>query len=231
MRTLNSLRILAGVVVAVLLAASQASATIAYQNPAGNYGNQLGGPYVFGLQFTVGSSPLSVTQLGAFDNNQDGWNSPVSVAIYDFNLHSIVGSTATFSGTSGSNLGTLGSDGGSRFLPVTPFTLTAGGSYMVVAANYGGIGGELAYNDHLSGATTTLAQAPDISVGNNYYDSGSAMTFPTTHYGTPNPAYAAGTFEFTPVPEATAFGAAAVGLLGLVYIGRYARLRRKMTPA
>lgn len=40
------------------------------------------------------------------------------------------------------------------------------------------------------------------------------------------PSFAGATFDFTPVPEAAAFGAAAIGLLGLVYIGRYARLRR-----
>ena len=43
-----------------------------------------------------------MTQLGAFDNSQDGWTAPVSVAIYDVNSQqTIVGSTVTFSGTSG----------------------------------------------------------------------------------------------------------------------------------
>jgi hypothetical protein len=231
MRTLNSFRIVAGVAAAALFAASQASATIAFQNPAGNYGNWTGGPGVLGLQFTVGSSDLSVTRLGAFDNNQDGWSAPVSVAIYDFNSQSIVGSMVNFSGSSGPNLGTLGSDGGSRFLPVTPFTLNAGGAYMVVAAGYAGPSGELAYNIDL-GPSPALTQAPDISLGENKFAVGSSMTFPDFEYGSPGQrAFAAGTFDFTPVPEAAAFGAAGVGLLGLVYIGRYARLRRKLTPA
>jgi len=33
----------------------------------------------------------------------------------------------------------------------------------------------------------------------------------------------AGTFDFTPVPEVEDYAVAAIGLLGLVYIGRYAR--------
>ena len=44
-------------------------------------------------------------------------------------------------------------------------------------------------------------------------------------------ATARGTFDFTPVPEVAAFGAFGVGLLGLVYIGRYVRLRRTMKLA
>ena len=47
-------------------------------------------------------------------------------------------------------------------------------------------------------------------------------------WGATTPASAGDTFEFTPVPEVAAFGVACVGLLGLVYIVRYARLRRKM---
>ena len=90
MSTAHSLRIIGGVAVAALLAGPPATgAKIAYQNPAGDYGNQPGGPWVVGLEFTVGSTPLSVTQLGAFDNSQDGWTAPVSVAIYDFNSHEL----------------------------------------------------------------------------------------------------------------------------------------------
>ena len=228
MRTSNSLRIIGGVAVAVLLVAEQASAIIAYQNPSGNYGNQPG-DYVVGLQFTVGASPLSVTQLGAFDNGQNGWAAPVSVAIYNFTTHSIVGSTATFSGTSGVNLGTLGSDGGSRFLPVTPFTLNAGQTYMVVAAGYG-VGREENYNAGLP-PSIALHQGAGITVGNNYYTSGTGMLFPATMDAAPYPRYGAGTFEFAPVPEAAQFAMAGVGLLGLVYIGRYVRVRRTMKPA
>ena len=45
MSTAHSLRIIGGVAVAALLAAPPAtSATIAYQNPAGDYGNQPGAP-------------------------------------------------------------------------------------------------------------------------------------------------------------------------------------------
>lgn len=232
MRTSNSMRIFAGVAIAALLVAVQAQATIAYQNIAGNYGNQGpgSGPYVLGSQFTVGATPLSVTALGAFDNGQNGWAGPVSVAIYDFTSQTMVGSMATFSGTSGANLGTLGADGGSRFLPVTPFTLNAGTSYMIVAAGYGGSAGlEVNYNNYANLSNPYSTVGVGFTAGVNYFAQSGAMQFPTTQDmgGTPQfSQYAAGTFDFTPVPEVGHFAMAAVGLLGLVYIGRYARNRR-----
>jgi len=216
------------VAVVALLAASQpsamASAIIAYQNPAGDYGNQPGGNWVVGLQFTVGSTPLSVTALGAFDNNQDGWTDPVSVEIYDFNSQTIVGSEVTFSGASGPSEGTLGYDGGSRFLSVTPFTLNAGVTYMVVAAGYG-TDGEQNYNAAVAppigqGVPTLIQATPYITVDNNYYTSGTSMVFPTTLDGGPDPRYAAGTFEFTLVPEPSTLALAGLGGLSLLLLRR-----------
>jgi hypothetical protein len=65
---------------------------------------------------------------------------------------------------------------------------------------------------------------PGSISGGSYVDYGDGL------FGAPGtPSFAGPTFDFTPVPEATAFGAAAIGLLGLVYIGRYARLRRTAT--
>jgi hypothetical protein len=238
MKTNNPVRMIGAVVVAVLLAVSQANGTIAYQYASGAYGNQgtAGGKdnFVFGLEFTVGSTPLSVTDLGAFDNGQNGWAAPVSVAIYDSATTLQVGSTVTFSGASGANLGTLGSDGGSRFLPVTPFTLNAGQTYMVVAAGYGSLtsGSEVDYSavGLLSNDYATVS--PWIAAGANYRVAGTALVFPTGVLGNvPKPAFNAGTFEFTPVPEVATFGAAATGLLGLVYVARHVRIRRKIPGA
>ena len=48
------------------------------------------------------------------------------------------------------------------------------------------------------------------------------------NWGSPNPVFGGATFDSTPVPEVAAFGAAAVGLLDLVYFARFARLRRNV---
>ena len=71
--------------------------------------------------------------------------------------------------------------------------------------------------------------------GGNYsfYASGSTLGGTLTgltfgNWGTPEPTFGAGTFEFTPVPEAAGFAVAGVALLGIVYIGRCYTQRRKL---
>jgi hypothetical protein len=76
-----------------------------------------------------------------------------------------------------------------------------------------------------------------LNNGNNGINLGSSFPAdplflaPGFYASSPISVFAAGTFDFTPVPEAATFGLAGVGLLGLMYIGRYARLRRIGKPA
>jgi hypothetical protein len=116
MTTCNAMKKLALGVAFSCLVAFQANAIIAYyDNPRGTYGNQGGGNYVLGLEFTVGSTPITVNTLGAFDNGQNGWASQITVAMYQVTLggqggiqitseSQIPGAQVTFYGTSGAHL-------------------------------------------------------------------------------------------------------------------------------
>ena len=213
---------LVAVIGAVTLAAWQASATIAYQNPAGTYGNQTGGPYNLGMNFTVGAVGVYVTALGAFDNGQNGFAAPVEVAIYRVSDQTLMTPVVTFSGTGWTYTG------GSTFQSITPVLLSAG-TYQIVAGGYGGTGRELNFNEGYPNSITLATDGGGVlAFGNNYYSTfGTSIGFPTTLDGGPIPRYAAGTFDFTPVPEVSQFAISGVGLLGLVYVGRCAYLRRK----
>lgn len=230
MRTSNSLKIVGGVAVAALLAASQANGIIAFDNTTGVVANRsVGGPYALGMEFTVNTS-IMVTRVGAFDAGAVGFVNSIPVAIYNVaNQQLVPGTSVTLSGTTWDY-----TDGSSRFMNLsTPVTLGPG-TYSIVAANYAVAGGDQAYW-YSSSATQPGFNDGGNSIslvsGGGHWASSSGLVFPTSLASSgSSPTFAAGTFDFTPVPEAAAFGAAGVGLLGLVYIGRYARLRRK-TPA
>jgi hypothetical protein len=244
--------ILAGVAVAVLLVAAHAQAEVAYNFPTLLVGNETDTQaHVLGNEFTVNST-ISVTAVGAFDSGNGGFNSAtVPVAIYSLSgttWSKMNNTSESFSGTTGTLIGSA------RFqdLP-SPVTLNPG-TYAIVAANYGlGAAGTYAldWNVNRTYDPTTVptfqTASSAITMGKNgnssetaFFDFGNALGPTITegfgfatpgNWGYPIPSFAAATFEFEPVPEAATFGAAGVGLLALVYIGRYARLRSKVTLA
>lgn len=194
--------------------------TIAYNYASGNYGNTALAVDL-GMDFSVGSTPVFVTQLGAWDNNQDGIAGSVTVALYKVidtqTLQSVSGGSASFSGTTGTVIG------GARWQSITPVQLDANTTYRVVASGYGS---ELWFLNTSPGQSSNLSTDSGgglLTFGTSYYKIGTWQ--PYTGYGTPP--WTAGTFDFTPVPEASQFAVAGVGLLGLVYIGRCAWQRRK----
>ena len=86
-----------------------------------------------GMRFSV-NSPISVTRLGAFDSDQNGFNSTITVAIVDAAGTVVVPSTGTpltLTGFIGTYNGPFQMVGG-----FTPVTLTSG-DYTVVAFGYG----------------------------------------------------------------------------------------------
>jgi hypothetical protein len=257
MRTSNSLKIIGGVAVAALLVAAQAQATIAYDFPTVNANqNYPSGSLSLGEIFTVNSS-INVNQLAAYDNPANGsgiFGGPVSVAIYSVALSgqnitggSLAVNPLTFSTA---NPGTLISGTTTREQALSsPVTLGAG-TYMIVANNYGGAAGtENNWNRGIppGGASSPWPSANTggglVTYGANYYYVGnipmgaSLPTGASWNYdavsnpgNTWHPRYMAGNFDFnlSVIPEVPQFAMVGVGLLGLVYIGRYARLRRTM---
>jgi hypothetical protein len=219
--------------------ATTANATIVYNNPTGLTGLQGSGPWNLGLDFTVNTAGY-VNKMGAYDSGLDGFSGTVPVAIY------YVSGFGALNGTQvpGTVVNLAGSptdvSGSSRFVSITPVLLTPG-VYSVVGANFGtanpfknAVTGPTVSTFNTVGGALTLGTWRDGGPGVSY----ASLVFPTTDvggvggnsFGT-NPRWTAATFDFTPVPEAATFGAAAVGLLGLVYFVRYVRIRRTLNVA
>jgi hypothetical protein len=254
MKTWNSMKI-SGVVAISFLLAFNASAIIALNYPNNLSGNQ-GGTVdrALGFVFNV-NSPIAVNQLGAFDDPGNGsgtFGGTVSVAIYKVTLGSgnsitagtLIGSPVDFSTGSA---GTLLAGTDTRVKNITAETLGTG-TYMLVANHYGTVAGtETPYNLSYAGGGGGAPAYPSVNTGGglitwngtDYYMNspaswGSSMPTPTAWTipaSVGYPRWTAGNFNFTPVPEAAQFATAGVGLLGLVYIGRYARMRRTMKAA
>jgi hypothetical protein len=258
MRASNSLKMSGGVVVAALLAASQTSAEISYNFGATLLGTQPDANFSLGTEFAVGATPIVIDALGAFDSGADGIGGVgIDVAIYSITLNgtaitggSLVVPSFHFSGTAQPLLpGTS-----TRVASIPQVTLEAG-NYMVVANHYGVSDSEVDYNPYWVGGVRSPA-APNAASANSAlgvtygggaynYPDGNNLSWGST-IGSPlptgwsyddnwsgspsSPRYAAGNFDFTPIPEPAEFAIVGVGLLGLV-IGRYPRLRRKMKLA
>lgn len=220
----KSLVLMLGLSVAVCVALP-AHGTIAYNYAAGSYANATGVKDM-GMNFTVGSTPVFVTALGAWDNGQNGIAGTVSVAIFqvidDQTLQAVSGASAAFGGATGTVIG------GARWQSITPVQLAANTTYRLVASGYGGTG-ESYYENPSSGQSSYLSAD---NGGGLLAFGASWQKFPGDYWepaptGRGTPQWTAGTFDFTPVPEASQFAVAGVGLLGLVYIGRCAWQRRK----
>jgi hypothetical protein len=254
MKTNNSVRIIGATVVTVLLAATQAQAIIAFNFPNLDANQNYASALSLGEIFTVNSS-IYVNRLAAYDDPSNGlgtFGGPVSVAIYSISLS---GNTIN-SGTLAVNpltfqtgdAGTLLAGTTTTYKDISPVQLIPG-TYMIVASGYSG-GGEANWNQGSTGGPTGLLTANTggglVSYGQNYYATANLTwnsSLPNVPSGSsPNwvydivsdpldnfrPRYMAGNFDFTPVPEVATFGAAAVGLLGLVYAARHVRIRRKV---
>ncbi len=176
--------------------------------------------YALGMDFIV-NSPVTVTQLGAFDstNNGAGFNGPITVGIFSVSNAS-PGGSGTLVGTSVILNGTAGTPvGGSRFVSVTPFTLTPG-LYSIVAAGFG-LGTDFNGNSQTPGENDIFnadgGNLTLVSKGGRWNDN-SAFAFPNQHtfanspYGQSDPVFQAGTFA---VPD----GGMTVALLGIGLCG------------
>ena len=164
---------------------------IAFKNATGLFGNQqFTGD--LGLDFFV-DKPITITSLGAFDDHGNGFQNPVTVAIYDLSTDTIVaGSQVTISGTQGTLIDS------SRFVSLSaPLTLPAGFNGSVVAV----------YN----GDPIFFGNGPTSDSQNNVLSFGTAREGNTTaqlfagQFSAPTPLFAAGTFQYTPQPTTVGF--------------------------
>ena len=171
MRTWNSQRIIGGVAVAALLVGANARADIAFDTPNTTVGNQTAGPYNLGEEFKVGSQPIDITQLGAFDSGRNGFGSAtITVAIYSTAGGSPLVSE-TFTGTQGS----LAANSSYRFQTVPTTLLAANTTYMIVASGLGtalnpdyNSNGSSTLVTHYSGTALTFGLGSPNGYGNYY---------------------------------------------------------------
>ena len=254
MRALNSQRICSGVALAALFVAAQARAIVAYDYPDTLVANHNDfEPLILANRFDV-ISPINVTAVGAFDSGNAGFfdntHTPVAVPVAMYQLttgnlwNQVPNTLVTFTGNLGSLTGPTTQVGSALFQNLDQTVTLTPGTYAIVAANYGVTGVHYwGWSPNPSGVVPTFTSDSSVEMGNSLNNGNNGINLgssfpadplflaPGFYASSPISVFAAGTFDFTPVPEAATFGLAGVGLLGLMYIGRYARLRRIGKPA
>lgn len=174
-----------------------------------------------GMDFDV-LSPITVTQLGAFDSLQDGFVGTITVGIFNRSNGNLVGSSAALTGSSSPLV-----DGQQRMFDIADFNLGAG-FYSIVAIGFGSV--------DRNGNNDFGAPAPTINTGggliafvgtSRFGAQGGVFELPTGLDGGPANRYDAGTFSYTTaVPEPTSY---ALALVALGIVGGFARKASK-TP-
>lgn len=158
---------------------------IVYNSPVLTGGQNFGGS--LGMDFNVGASPVTVTQLGVFDSGANGLSNSLNAYIYNRVTQTAVASITFAAG----NTGTL--IGGSRFLPLaSPVVLPAGFQGSIVAEGYSAA--EPLYNSNANPPFSTLNNVNGALtfVGSSRF--GTAGAYPGGTDGGPANRYMAGTF-------------------------------------
>lgn len=178
---------------------------VAYHVDEGTVGSQNFGGQL-GLDFVVNEA-LFVTQLGAFDSGQDGFNLPITVNLWrrldggtpdnpadDAGDQILV--TSVFSGLDGTLLG------GNRFKVLDEPLELAPGAYTIAGYGYG----DAELNGNVNGPTSAQKSVNTGNgmltfVGSARYGVGDSASFPDVPDGGPVNRYSAGTFQYTDDPD------------------------------
>ena len=228
---MNTKYVIAGLAGLVSLA-NNAGATLAWDvngSPDPNYG----GSKQYAQEFTIGGTGITVTSLGVFGKDAT-FAAPITVALYSWTsgTDKISGSplaSATFNGPA------TASSPGSYFYTtsISSLSLAANQTYALVTYGWAGqIGDE---QPLLGDLTVNMAgwtwkdNYRNVN-GTAVPDSSTPWTKNSASLGGTVDGLGAGTFGYTyipPVPEASTFAIAGVGLLSGVYFGRGWFMRRR----
>lgn len=169
-------------------------------------------PFTLGWHFLV-NTPITVTQVGVFDDNQNGLVVSYPVGIWD-SVGNLLGSTTVASGTSDPLINQF------RYHPIAPISLSAGQTYHIGALYTTG-------TDPLifPGSAINFATDPSISFLKSAFIDGSSLNDPTISTDT-MPGYFGPNFTLTPVPEPSCL--ALLGISTLCLVG-YTWRRQKQT--
>lgn len=189
--------------------AQAATIAFAFNDPSSGAASAQGND---GFRFQP-TAAIQVTSLGYYDRNQDGLTLNHQVGIYDFLTQTLLASTTVGAGS------TL--DGLFRYNAITPLTLNAGQSYMVVGFHPGSTTQDLAASN-----PTGFTTAAPLTYQGYFLNYNSSLSFPTTNgSGTffgPN-------FQFQPadaaVPEPSTF--ALFGIVLAFGVGCYFYRRQR----
>ena len=210
MKTIVAAIMFAGVAVSLL---GQAHAATVFTLPSpSNFGN---GDWSFGEIFTVGPQNITVTALGAYDANGDGFTTPGGIPVGIFQESDGALLTSTF---------VISSDPLSayfRYASIAPLTLLSGVSYRVVADN----------EDDLYNADSNFTVDPAITGTGNGYCNTSTLTSCNDFSGSEEIWMANFQFDTSvsqgsgdgQTPEPVSLVLSAAGLLGLALVRTHRR--------
>lgn len=201
---------------AFLIPAASFGAAIEFTDAPVAHDSQLS----IGFMFTTNQA-VSVTALGYFDENQDGFLTNHEVGIFDLNGTLLVSSLLS-AGTSGML------EGHYRYNTVNPTVLAAHSSFVIAATTFGYADG-FAYgsrNSSISGFTvdSRISVADDAS--RFVYQCDNVLRNPDqmfgyTFYGGPN--FLLAPAEASNVPEPASFALGFVGIAGLLLARKHKR--------
>lgn len=168
-----------------------------------------------GFDFTP-NVDLTVSALGWYDHNGDGFIRSHPVGIYVTSTQALVAPAASILGTSDLDITT-----NFRYEAVVPFVLTAGTTYTLVGYGEGPV-----WDDYVNNPTGGVTFGPGIDFVRARSGSGNGLAFPTaaSQVGIVQDLYFGANFRYAAVPEPHI-----VGLLGLGVLVSFRSRRRIAT--